>query len=163
MVPLFSRSNQLVLFWTPRWFQVSACKLPDTLVGLNVDDWLGGLVVVDGPPVLPNFINNVFTIIAVILGINMQYLCFAFYMQVTWCTSWFECSLCSWWFSCQDGPPIFSKFMNNVFTIITLISGISMLYSYCVFCMQVTWYTSWFDSRWSTWWFSCHRWSSCFP
>ena len=36
----------------------------------------------DGNPVFPEFINNVFTIITVILGINMQYLCFAFCMQV---------------------------------------------------------------------------------
>ena len=37
----------------------SACKLPDTLVGLTVDDPLGGLVVIDGPPVFPKVINNV--------------------------------------------------------------------------------------------------------
>ena len=42
---------------------LSACKLPDTLVGLTVDDPLGGLVVIDGPPVFPEFMNNVFTII----------------------------------------------------------------------------------------------------
>ena len=37
----------------------SACKLLDTLVGLTVDDPLGGLVVIDGPPVFPKVINNV--------------------------------------------------------------------------------------------------------
>ena len=35
----------------------SACKLPDT--GLTVDDPLGGLVVIDGPPVFPKLINEV--------------------------------------------------------------------------------------------------------
>ena len=38
---------------------LSACELPDTLVGLTVDDPLGGLVVVDCPPVFPKLINNV--------------------------------------------------------------------------------------------------------
>ena len=38
---------------------LSACKLPDTLVGLTVDDPLGGLVVIDGPPVFPKLINKV--------------------------------------------------------------------------------------------------------
>ena len=38
---------------------LSTCKLPDTLVGLTVDDRLGGLAVVDGPPVFPKLINNV--------------------------------------------------------------------------------------------------------
>ena len=38
---------------------ISACKLPDTLVGLTVDDPPGGLVVVDCPPVFPKLINNV--------------------------------------------------------------------------------------------------------
>ena len=71
---------------------LSACKLPGTLVGLTVDDPLGGFVVVDCLPVFP-------------------------------------------------------KFMNNVFTVITVISGISIEYSYCAFCMQVTRYTSWFDRR----------------
>ena len=37
----------------------SACKLPDTRVGLTVDDPLGGLVVIDGPPVFPKLINKV--------------------------------------------------------------------------------------------------------
>ena len=37
----------------------SACKLPDTLVGLTVDDPLGGLVVIDGPPVFPKLIYKV--------------------------------------------------------------------------------------------------------
>ena len=35
----------------------------------------------------------------------------------------------------EDDPPGFPKFMNNVFTVITVISGISMQYSYCAFCM----------------------------
>ena len=38
---------------------LSACELPDALVGLTVDDPLGGLVVIDDPPVLPKLINNV--------------------------------------------------------------------------------------------------------
>ena len=42
---------------------LSTCKLFDTLVGLTVDDRLGGLVVVDGPPVFPNFMNNGVSII----------------------------------------------------------------------------------------------------
>ena len=57
-----------MFLWSSHWFQVlaccihtvlSACKLPDTLVGLTVDDPLGGLVVVDCPPVFPKLINNV--------------------------------------------------------------------------------------------------------
>ena len=42
---------------------LSTCKLLDTLVGLTVDDRLGGLVVVDGPLVFPKFMNNGVSII----------------------------------------------------------------------------------------------------
>ena len=37
---------------------LSTCKLLDPLVGLTVDDRLGGLVVVDDPLVFPKFMNN---------------------------------------------------------------------------------------------------------
>ena len=122
MVPLFSRSNQLVLFWTPRWFQVSACKLPDPLVGLNVDDPLGGFVVIDGPPVFPKLINNV-------VYFNHPSELF----QVSACSIFVLLSACKlpdplvgWtvddWLGglvVVDCPPVFPEFMNNVFTIIT--------------------------------------------
>ena len=42
---------------------LSTCKLLDTLVGLTVDDRLGGLVVIDGRLVFPKFMNNGVSII----------------------------------------------------------------------------------------------------
>ena len=74
---------------------LSTCKLLDTLVGLTVDDRLGGLVVIDGPLVFPKFMNKGVSIIResdfrmflqsspVNSGIGMQCLYCAFYMQVT--------------------------------------------------------------------------------
>ena len=99
-----------------QWIQVlacsvyivlSTCKLPDTLVGWTVDDWLGGLAVVDCPPVLPILMKNVVSIITAISGIGVQCLCFSFSKQVTWYTSWFYCGWLTRCFTCWRWSPCF--------------------------------------------------------
>ena len=120
---------------------LSTCKLPDTLVGLTVDDRLVVLLVIDGPPVFPK-------LFIMLLQTSQRF-------QVSACSMYvllYACKLRDPLVAStvvddplgglvvEDSPHVFPKFMNNG---VSIIRESDFRYQHAVylcfaFSMQVT-------------------------